>query len=81
MICQMMGLCKAEGSVEVQNMMKMQKAMPIIFAAKQQLQQPGSSALCIVCEFAMTKLDGFLETGASEVRFKESIGGLILGGQ
>ena len=61
----MLGLCTSKKTVEV--MTQLEKGKPIIFGGSETVKKPESSALCIVCEFAMTEIDQLIGKKATEV--------------
>lgn len=60
----MMGLCSSAGKFEFESI---KKANPIVFGGSKKVAEPKTSALCIVCEFAMTEIERLLGTETSEV--------------
>ena len=60
----MVGLCSAKKSFVFETI---KKTEPIVFGGSQQVKEPKSSPLCIVCEFAMTEIDRLIGTKATEV--------------
>ena len=61
----MLGLCTSKKTVEV--MTRLEKGKPIIFGGSETVKKPEASALCIVCEFAMTEIDQLIGKKATEV--------------
>eukprot|EP00112_Aurelia_sp_Birch-Aquarium-sp1_P011181 Seg2355.4 transcript_id=Seg2355.4/GoldUCD/mRNA.D3Y31 product=Prosaposin protein_id=Seg2355.4/GoldUCD/D3Y31 len=64
LICKMLGLCTSKKTVEV--MTKLEQGKPIVFGGSQAAKKPEGSALCIVCEFAMTEIDQLIGKKATE---------------
>ena len=48
-------------------MTPLEKGKPIIFGGSETVKKPEASALCIVCEFAMTEIDKLIGKKATEV--------------
>ncbi|XP_065054357.1 prosaposin-like [Rhopilema esculentum] len=63
LICKMLGMCTTMRTVEVE---KGHRSGPIMFTGTHHVEEPKSSALCIVCEFAMTELDKVIGSESTE---------------
>ena len=60
----MLGMCTTMRKVEFE---KGRRSGPIMFTGSRHVEEPKSSALCIVCEFAMTELDKVIGSESTKV--------------